>query len=229
MIEKNDTDNLDDTQEVDDGGTAKFSIKVTNNGSEALDNIRITDALSPDCQRDESQTRDLVRAIGNHDSLFDPGEVFAYTCRENSVTNRTFPNGINTACTNAIGVDTNGGVNSCNNTSITIGTNTSSAICDSIDSSSGTFGGAPFQTIITCNVSGSNSPCTIEVTKDGNLINTYDACTKNITLPTTGEYSIACTVNNEHTQNCEMGITVESMTDIPTGTKIVFIVLLSFL
>ena len=97
-IEKNDTDNLDDTQEVAENGTAHFSVKVTNTGSESLENLRITDQLSPGCNRDTSETRQLIENIGNRDSIFDPGEIFAYTCTEPSVTSNTFPDGINTVC-----------------------------------------------------------------------------------------------------------------------------------
>lgn len=119
-VEKDDTDNLDDEQEIDEAETAKFSVKVTNDGDEALENVAITDDLSQDCERDESETRDLIRKIGNRDSLFDPGEKFAYTCRETSVTVDTFPDEINTVCVDANGVDTDTDVNSCDDTSIIV-------------------------------------------------------------------------------------------------------------
>jgi uncharacterized repeat protein (TIGR01451 family) len=135
-IEKDDTDNLDDEQEIDEGDTAKFSVKVTNNGSEALDNINITDELSPDCDRDESETRALIREIGNDDALFDPGETFAYTCRETSVDADTFPDEINTVCTEATGVDTNGEVDDCDDTTILLNEDEDEELmCMGIDSS----------------------------------------------------------------------------------------------
>jgi len=37
------------TQSVNPGGTASFSIVVTNNGNQALTNVALTDALAPDC------------------------------------------------------------------------------------------------------------------------------------------------------------------------------------
>jgi len=63
--------------------------------------MTITDELSRDCERDISETRDLVRNIGNRDSLFDPGETFNYMCSESSVNSDTFPDETNTVCTNA--------------------------------------------------------------------------------------------------------------------------------
>lgn len=132
-VEKDDIDNLDDTQEVDDGGTAKFSVKVINDGDETLNTVILTDDLSPDCDRDESETRDLIREIGNNDSLLDPGETFAYTCQKKSVSIDTFPDEINTVCTEASGVDTNDKVDACDDTTITV--NEAPLICEAIDSS----------------------------------------------------------------------------------------------
>lgn len=97
-IEKNDSDNLDDEQEIDEYETAEFSVKVTNDGDESLENLIITDELSSDCAKDTSETRELIETIGDHDSIFDPGEMFAYTCRERLVREDTFPDETNTVC-----------------------------------------------------------------------------------------------------------------------------------
>lgn len=101
-IEKNDIDNLDDTQEIDEDGTAEFSVKVTNNGNEPLENLIITDKLASDCTKDTRETRELIENIGDKDSIFDPGEFFAYMCRERSVTENTFPDEKNTVCVSGI-------------------------------------------------------------------------------------------------------------------------------
>ncbi len=228
IVEKDDSDNLDDEQEIDEDETAKFSVIVTNDGDEVLENVVLEDALSPDCDRDESETRDMIRKIGNYDSLFDPGEEFAYLCKETSVSVDTFPDEINTVCVDAKGVDTDKSVDDCDDTNITVNEITESLMCYGIESSEGTFGGAPFRTTISCDVEESSS-CIIEVTKDGEVINEYDACTKNITLADPGEYSVACIVDDERASDCEMGITVEAMTDVPTGTKILIIAFLSLI
>lgn len=104
-IVKDDDDNNDDTQEIDENEAANFSIRVTNNGDESLENVRIYDELASSCEKDESETRDLIRGIGNRDSLFDPDESFKFTCREKNISPDTFPDEVNTACTAATGVD----------------------------------------------------------------------------------------------------------------------------
>lgn len=140
IIEKDDDDNSDDEQEIDEGDTAKFTVRVTNNGDEALENVVITDELSRDCEKDESETRDLIRTVGNRDSLFDPDEVFMYTCQEKSVQTDTFPDEINSVCTQANGVDTDGDVDDCDDTSIiTNKKDEESLMCLSIESSKGSF------------------------------------------------------------------------------------------
>lgn len=65
--------------------------------------------------------------------------------------------------------------------------------------------------------------------RDGEIINTYDSCSKSITFSETGDYSVACIVNDDRSSDCEMEITVEAMTDIPTGTKILILAFLSLI
>ncbi len=67
LIDKDDADNGDDMQSVSPGGTATFTITVTNNGTVDLENVTVTDALAPGC--------DLV--IGN---LAAGATHPAYTC-----------------------------------------------------------------------------------------------------------------------------------------------------
>jgi len=228
-VEKNDTDNLDDEQEIDENGTAKFSVKVTNDGDESLDNVVIKDDLSSDCERDESETRDLIREIGNRDALFDPGETFAYTCRETRVNSDTFPDEKNIVCVDASGVDTDQNVDDCDDTNILINAKDEEvSVCENIESSKGRFGGAPFRTTITCQARNYDS-CAIEVMKNGVVIDTYDACSRSITFSEKGDYSVACIVNDDRSSDCEMEIEVAAMTDIPTGTKILLIMLLSLM
>ncbi len=49
LIVKDDSDNSDDTQIVDFGGTASFTITVTNTGNVDLENVTVTDPLAPNC------------------------------------------------------------------------------------------------------------------------------------------------------------------------------------
>jgi uncharacterized repeat protein (TIGR01451 family) len=90
-ITKNDNDNGDDTQAVVSGGTATFTVVVTNNGTRDLIDVVVTDALAPNCNRTESQTAGLYPGL-----VFDPGESFTYTCTDTDITS---------AYTNTIRVD----------------------------------------------------------------------------------------------------------------------------
>src|SRR3989344_5696937 len=90
-ITKNDNDNGDDTQAVVSGGTATFTVVVTNNGTRDLIDVVVTDALAPNCNRTESQTTGLYPGL-----VFDPGESFTYTCTDTDITS---------AYTNTIRVD----------------------------------------------------------------------------------------------------------------------------
>ncbi len=111
---------------------------MANNGNEVLEKVVIADDLSRECEKDESETRDLIRTIGNRDSLFDPGEIFTYTCQKKSVQMKTFPDEINTICTEANGVETDEIVDDCDETSIItneIEEPEESLICLSIESS----------------------------------------------------------------------------------------------
>lgn len=101
-------------------------------------------------------------------------------------------------------------------------------MCYAIESSEGTFGGAPFRTTISCDVEAGSS-CIIEVTKDGEVLYEYDSCTKSITFDDTGDYSVACIVDDERSPDCEMSIEVAAMTDVPTGAKILIIAFLSLM
>jgi uncharacterized repeat protein (TIGR01451 family) len=60
------------SQTVTSGGTATFTITVTNTGDVALTNVTVTDALSPNCDR----------TIGT----LNPGQAVSYTCTRANVT-----------------------------------------------------------------------------------------------------------------------------------------------
>jgi len=66
-------------QTVQSGGTATFTITVTNPGSVALGNIQVTD---PQC----STLSAPVKSGGNQDALLDVGETWTYTCTVDNVT-----------------------------------------------------------------------------------------------------------------------------------------------
>ncbi len=72
LIVKDDADNTDDTQLVEIGGTATFTITVVNKGNVDLENVQVSDPASPDCDT----TIDLIPV----------GESVSYTCTIDNVT-----------------------------------------------------------------------------------------------------------------------------------------------
>ncbi len=81
-----DSNVTNDSQRIIAGGTAIFKIVVTNNGNEDLNNVVLTDALAPACNRTDVQTQVLITAIWNNDSIFNVGESFTYNCNDTGIT-----------------------------------------------------------------------------------------------------------------------------------------------
>ena len=75
-----------DTQEIDSGDDAIFTITVTNNGSEDLDTVVVTDSQVAACSLSETDALGRIQTIGNNDSIFNVGESFSYTCTDENVT-----------------------------------------------------------------------------------------------------------------------------------------------
>jgi len=97
MIDKDDADNTDDTQEVMSGADATFTITVTNNGTVDLENVTVTDALTPGC--DIILTATEIMTVGNGDAVFNPGEAYTYICMTTG--------GLTAGFTNSATVDAN--------------------------------------------------------------------------------------------------------------------------
>lgn len=96
-------------QTIESGGTANWTITVTNNGTAPLTSVVINDSnansLAPDCNRTAAQTATLIGGVGNHDSTFDPNESFNYTCSLSNLTGTTFHNIIDVTATSGAKTD----------------------------------------------------------------------------------------------------------------------------
>jgi len=88
-IDKDDADNTDDTQTVISGGDATFTITVTNNGTEDLCNVTVTDPNSATCEMTYTANGGTLAV----------GDSWTYTCTLTGVTADL----INTATVNAEG------------------------------------------------------------------------------------------------------------------------------
>ena len=84
-----------DTQTVNSGTKAVFKIRVTNDGTEPLKNLVVTDAVGPNCAwnvtlpntKPSSWSGFKVAGSGNHsNNVLEPGEYFEYTCEKGNTT-----------------------------------------------------------------------------------------------------------------------------------------------
>jgi len=75
-----DMDPNDDSQLINKWDTAKFNIKVSNDGTKNLIDISITDAKAPNCSKTIEETKAILKTIWNNDEILNPDETFTYTC-----------------------------------------------------------------------------------------------------------------------------------------------------
>ena len=121
QVVKDDNDNHDDRQFLQNGATAQFTIVVRNPGTEALENVVLSDIYAPECNRNSAQTQAMIVNVGNRDSRLDPGESFSYICNRANVDQYTFPNNENRICVDGRGYTSGIPVNSCDTTRIEFG------------------------------------------------------------------------------------------------------------
>ena len=82
QIVKSNGKNNGDSQTIETGADASFTITVTNTGEETLADVVVSDDEARGCARSASQTESLYDG-----ALFDAGESFSYTCTDTNVTN----------------------------------------------------------------------------------------------------------------------------------------------
>ena len=107
-----------DYQLVQIGGNALFTVTVRNIGQESINNITLSDTLTPECNRSSIQTQSIMTAAGLGTTL-DPGESFEYTCQKNNISNTTFPQNTNTVCVTGFGSSSGIQDTDCDDTYIT--------------------------------------------------------------------------------------------------------------
>lgn len=100
-IDKNDADNSDDTQTIDAGKTAHFTITVTNPGPVDLKLINIVDGEAQKCALSQAELTKILtdtdlsgiddisdisrEGLQNNDDILQVGESFSYKCKEENV------------------------------------------------------------------------------------------------------------------------------------------------
>lgn len=103
---------------------------MRNPGPESIDNVTLSDALMPECNRNTNETQNMIINVGNRDARLDPGESFSYVCTRANVNQSMFPNNENRVCVYGRGITSGINVNSCDSTRIGFGT--TSSICQNI-------------------------------------------------------------------------------------------------
>ena len=184
-----------DTQTVSSWSTAIFGITVRNNWTEDLKTVTLSDTIAPNCNRNDSETQNLIRWVWNHDSILNVWESFTYTCnRDNTQSNYT-----NTIIVNAVWVNSNQQVNDDDITQVIVWTD-SSASCTNLTVTPDNWV-VTFSSSFTCTAVWANS-YRIEVKNSSwTLLNTINSNTWNYSFTQIGTYNISCYINNENTTN----------------------------
>jgi len=209
QVVKDDNDNHDDSQFLQNGATAQFTVVVRNSGSEPLDTVTLSDPYAPECNRGSAETLNMIVNVGNRDARLDPGESFSYVCTRANADPSTFPNNENRVCVNGRGVTSGIAVNSCDTTRIGFGTPTS--VCQNMQV---TQNGN--QTNVYCSPNGGYK---LFVLQGKQVINTLQNPTGqfNLTL-NDGTYKVVCLRDGEQSIQpaCQKTVTINPKQDYCT-------------
>ena len=227
-IDKRDANSADldgsignDTQTVTSGTAAVFKIRVTNNGTEDLRNLVLSDAMAPNCAGNVTLPSTFPGTWSNWahggsgnntDNILQVGEWFEYTCNR---TNTTAPY-TNTATVNATGVTSGIPVDDTDPTPVLV--TTPDAICTNltVTPTSVVNGGN-----VTYTCSGNNvTSWSIQFSRpDGSIFQTLTTPTGSVTIPSspTGIYTAKCFVNGQTStpEVCQKTVT-NTTTTTPT-------------
>lgn len=200
-VVKDDNDNRDDQQQIQSGGLAQFSIIVRNPGPEPLDNITLSDQFAPECNRNASETVNMILGAGNRDGRLDPGESFSYVCNRPGADQNTFPNNENRVCTSGRGTTSGNTVNACDTTRIYFGGN--NPTCENIQIAQNGN-----QVNVTCSPYGGYR---MFLMQNGQVINTLQNPNGQFTFGgNPGTYTVVCLRDGDRTvqPNCQRNITI---------------------
>ena len=222
-IDKRDANSADldgsignDAQTVTSGTAAVFKIRVTNNGTEDLRNLVLSDAMAPNCAGNVTLPSTFPGTWSNWshggsgnntDNILQVGEWFEYTCNR---ANTTAPY-TNTATVNATGVTSGIPVDDTDPTPVLV--STPEPVCTnlSVTPTSVVNGGN-----VTYTCTGNNvTSWSIQFSRpDGNVFQTLTTPTGSVTIPATptGTYTAKCFVNGQTTTPASCQKTVENTT-----------------
>lgn len=209
QVIKDDNDDHDDSQFIQNGGSAQFTVVVKNTGTEALDTVTLSDPYAPECNRNSAETLNSIVNVGNRDARLDPGESFSYICIRPNVAQNTFPNNENRICVNGRGITSGIMVNSCDVSRVNFGTPVS--LCQGIQV---TQNGN--QTNVSCSPNGGYK---LFVLQGQQVLSTLQSPTGQFNFALNdGTYKVVCLRDGEQTvqPNCQKTIIINPKQDYCT-------------
>ncbi len=206
-----------DSQTVNVGSWATFRIRVTNNWTESLRNLVLTDAIAPNCAWNVTlpATRPATWSwfiqwwSWNHtNNTLEPWEYFEYTCsRANTTTWYT-----NSATVTWIWVTSGTSVNA-TDTTVVITPTVVTTTCNNLTATPATWN-APLTSVFNCSATNASS-YRIEIFSWSTIatwaiaINTINTNTGSYTFTNTWSYVARCTVNGNITSaSCQTPLSV---------------------
>jgi cysteine-rich repeat protein len=182
-----------DSQTVNSGSWAVFSITVTNIWTENLDTVVITDPLVAACSRTNAETMWLIQAStdpsNNGDTIFDIGETFTYNCTDPVYTG-TYP--LNTAGVTALWVDSGTSVNDSDTSDVVIYIPPVVPVCTNLTVTSASWSSANRTYSCTWNLATSYN---VVLTDPSGNTQSFSWSTGSFTLNTRWTYSASCFIN----------------------------------
>ena len=213
-----------DTQTVGVGEKAVFRIRVTNNGTEDLKDIVLTDAIEPNCAGNvtlpgtfpSTWSSFSVGGSGdNNDAFLQPGEYFEYTCeRLNTTAAYT-----NTARVDAVGRNSNTPVDDDDPTDVLI----DGPSCTNLTATPSTGTNSLSSTVVCTgqDVTSFRIDCGNGATFSGSGSNSgTETFTKTCNYTTLGTFTPTCFVDNTITNNSwQKTVTVTSSSSSSSGSS----------
>jgi uncharacterized repeat protein (TIGR01451 family) len=217
VIDKRDANSADidgsignDTQTVAVGNSAVFKIRVTNNGTEDLKNLVLSDSMAPNCAGSVTLPSSYpgtwsnfaTAGSGNHtDNILQVGEYFEYTCDKGNTTG----NYTNSATVNAQGNTSNIGVTSTDTTPVLI-PNVTNTTCANLSVSKS-------DNLVSYSCTGTGNINSYSIQVNGSQISTNSS--GSITLGN-GTHNFVCYINGSITSSsCQRSITISPNNTYP--------------
>lgn len=202
----------DDSQTIYKWGDSVFKIRVTNNGTENLNNIVLTDTLAPNCWGNVVLPNTKPSTFSNFvvwwnwnntNNVLEPGEYFEYTCSKSNIQ----ANYTNTAKVDAKWVTSTDPVTSNDPTDIKV----VEPVCNSLTVTSDS-GNVAFTSSFTCAWTEVDTYKILVKDSSWAVLQSINSNVWQYNFTTSGSYSVECYMNEKTTTEdaCKKTITANS-------------------